>query len=128
MKKEITTIELIEKYLEGRISEKEKKGFEELIQADPAFKALFDDISKLIIGVEFSARKELLNKLKETEKGLPTIESGHEPKVIRFRRFKYGIAVAATIAILIGSLYTIIISRNQSDSTTYFKEYYRPYP
>ncbi len=128
MKKENADIILIEKYLEGQLSKKEIKEFEERLKEDRYFRVLVHDIKKLVKGIEFSARQELLNKLKKTEKSLPAIPEGRTPRVIKLRRLKYAVAVAATIALLAGSIYTIIISRDQSLKEDYFMEYYAPYP
>jgi len=128
MKNEIVHIELIEKYLEGKISKKDKKSLEDRLHSDSAFKSLVEDLGGLIKGIQYSAHKDLMNKLKKTEKLLPPVQGVHKPKTVRFRRFKYAVAVAATIILLLGSIFTIIISRNQTAEEDYFMKYYVPYP
>ena len=128
MSKEDINIDLIEQYLAGRSSKKEKEELEKRLQEDSAFNALFEDVKKMIRGVELSARNELLNKLRETEKGLPDIAMERKPKVVRIRRLKYAIAVAATIALLIGSVYTILTTRDDGSRENYLTNYYAPYP
>jgi tetratricopeptide (TPR) repeat protein len=128
MSKEDANIDLIELYLAGRSSKKEKEEVEERMQNDPKFKALFEEVRKVIKGVEYSARNELLNKLRETEKGLPEIVLEKKPRIVRIKRIKYAIAIAATIALLIGSVYTILISRDDGSREDYLTNYYAPYP
>ena len=128
MSKEDTNIDLIEQYLASRSSMKEKQQVEERMQNDAAFKILFKEIRKVIMGVKYSARNELLNKLRETDKGLPEIVIEQKPKVVLVRRLKYAVAIAATIALLIGSVYTILISRHDGGKENYLTNYYAPYP
>ncbi len=128
MSKEDINIDLIEQYLAGSSSKKEKQDVEERMQNDASFKSLFEEIRKVIKGVELAARNELFNKLKETEKGLPEITIDKKPKVLRIRKFKYAIAVAATIALIVGSVYTLLISRHDDGKNDYLTNYYAPYP
>ncbi len=128
MKNETIHIELIEKYLEGRISKKDKKNFEDRLCSDSAFKSLVEDVRGLIEGIRYAAHNDLLNELKKTEKSLSPVQTLHKPKTVGFRRFKYAVAVAATIVLLLGSIFTIIISRSQTGKEDYFMKYYTPYP
>jgi tetratricopeptide (TPR) repeat protein len=128
MKNENVHIELIEKYLEGQISKKDKKNFEDRLRSDSAFKSLFEDVRGLIKGIRYAAHNNLLYKLKETEKSLSPVQRFQKPKTVRFKRFKYAVAVAATIVLLLGSIFAIIISRSQTGKEDYFMKYYAPYP
>lgn len=119
-------IELIECFLADRLSKKDRREVEDLLGSDKKFKALFEELSVVIKGVEYSARNELMNKLKKTEKGLPEIQI--KPKTVTLKKVKYTLAIAATVALLLGSVYTVLISRHSDAKNDYLTNYYSPYP
>jgi tetratricopeptide (TPR) repeat protein len=128
MKKENDNIELIEKYLEGKISGKDKSGFESKLRSDTGFNTLFNDVRQMIQGVRYAAQNDLLNKLKETERSLPAVKIERRTKIFAPGKVKYAFAVAATVALLVSSIYIVFISRDQVRHEDYFTEYYTPYP
>jgi len=111
-------IEIIENYLEGKLSDQEVKDFDQRLTEDSDFNKLFKDIKILIEGIRFSTRKSVYDQLKIVEEKLPDINlkrSGKQtsiftPKPSKKVRPLY-LKIAAIAAILIGAYFISPISK-----------------
>lgn len=74
MDKSYDDIELIESYLECKLSGAELENFEKRKKEDPAFRKMLEDMELMIRGIKQSAKHSLLDDLKELDKSLPEIK------------------------------------------------------
>ncbi|MDN5201742.1 tetratricopeptide repeat protein [Fulvivirgaceae bacterium BMA10] len=126
MENEIRDIALIEQYLEGKLTTEELEEFEVRLQNDELFKKLFDQEETLIAGIRYTGRKGILDKLEAMEEKLPKIdlEKPSEGKVVPMRRRTYLIAIAASIALL---LVTVFVLNKPTNSEVLFAKHFTPY-
>ena len=105
-------IELIEKYLFGKLSEKEKTAFEQRLKNDKEFANEVDFMRDLKISSREFGREELKNKLKKI---------AHEHKAIEIKQntgIRTYLAIAASIIVVIGiaALFYWTPSKNNSNN------------
>lgn len=105
-------IELIEKYLFGKLSEQEKTAFEQRLKNDKEFANEVNFMSDLKISSREFGREELKNKLKKI---------AHEHKVIGIKQnpgIRTYLAIAASIIVVIGiaALFYWTPSKNNSNN------------
>lgn len=124
MDKEITQIESIELYLDGKLKGSEKEQFEQQLQEDRAFSDLYEETRSMVQGIRFSARQKLLEKLKATEKELPEVLL-HKGRTMK--RYLLPLAAAATIAILVGTYLLAGPGRSEKAMNQYLAEHMEPY-
>ncbi len=111
MKEDMHDIELIEKFLDGKMTAKEKLLFEEKQAQNEEFKTLLTDMDMLLEGVKRSAAKttkeEKLERLKffseimEMEAHAAEEEKSDSKKIIPFYQKPWVLAAAASIALLV---------------------------
>ncbi len=126
MNKKAHQIELIEKFIGKNATEKEAEEFDKLISENQSFQNLYKEMAAIIPGIENSARKSLLNNLKEFDAGLPEIQAHsiiHPKRKIRW--IAWSAAVAACLVGLVLSI-TLINSGNNKYNEIY-SQYYKPY-
>ncbi len=98
------SVELIEHYLEGRLSEAELKAFEERMQSEPAFKEEVEAFRTLGMQLEaYDERRKLKEKLEQFHHELDAEENGHTRKTLKIQLPYQTIAVAASIALVIST-------------------------
>lgn len=133
MHKNIINIELIEKYLEDKLTGRDLKEFNRRVKEDLSFKILLEEMELVIGGIKRSARSSLQGQLEEIDKQLPEIEikeSKNRTSVFTINRSKKikpiirkVIAVAAmlTSAYFISPVHDIVYCNNlyNSNMTVY---------
>ena len=80
MKEALKHIELIENYVEGKLSEREKQDFETRLIVDSEFKEEFDLYNTVVAGIQDAGRENLKTKLK-----LADDELDNKQKIIDIR-------------------------------------------
>lgn len=101
MKEVLQHIELIENYIEGKLSENERQDFETRLILDADFKEEFELYKAIVAGIKEQGEDNLKTKLK-----LADNELDNEPKIIELKKenkksINYW-AVAATIIFILG--------------------------
>ncbi|MDH5397833.1 MAG: tetratricopeptide repeat protein [Cyclobacteriaceae bacterium] len=116
-------IALIENYLAGKLTGEEANAFRQRLEEDGAFRALFEETKLLISGIQYSARKELLQGLRDLEATLPEVEVTKGFTLAP--TWYYGIAAA--VLMLVASVF--LIPRFIKDSPeALYTAWYAPYP
>lgn len=110
--------EWIDLYLMNRLSEREKKEFEEKLENDKDLREDLDRRGIIISGIQAGLNRELKDILAREESKL-----SKNSRVIRLR-FVSGIA--AGLAVLVAS-YFMFLNHGPDDKEIYF-QYYKPYP
>jgi predicted Zn-dependent protease len=108
---------LIEKYLQNKLSGKEKQLFDELLKNDIQFKeevALHTNIKKITAFNDDANFKNLVSKLENKASS-----TNKKPSYTKW-------LVAASIVVLLGSFYVINLNKNVS-SNELFATYFEPY-
>lgn len=105
-------IDLIERYLDNRLSAEELTEFEQRKIDDKKFNELVTEMNTLVQGIRFSEREKLRKELADLEAGLPEVETEVEAKtekskVIFLKRRVFQMAVAASIVIAFGLFYVL---------------------
>ncbi|MCG8701408.1 MAG: hypothetical protein MI922_25375 [Bacteroidales bacterium] len=124
-------IDLIERYLDNRLSAEELTEFEQRKIDDKKFNELVTEMNTLVQGIRFSEREKLRKELADLEAGLPEVETEVEAKtekskVIFLKRRVFQMAVAASIVIAFGLFYVLRPTALSGDDI--FNEFYKPYP
>lgn len=107
--------ELIEKYIQNRLTPQEKRTLDNLIDTDPNFKNTLKvqiDLKKAITAADNDAFKELLSKIESTN-------------TIKRRNYTKWLA-AASIVLLVGLSYVLFIN-NKPSNDELFSSYFEPY-
>lgn len=105
-------IELIEKHLFGKLSEKEKTAFEQRIKDDTEFAQEVDFIRDFKICAKEFGREELRNKLKKIAEEHKAIETQQNPSI----RTYFAIAASIIVVIGIAALFYWTPSKNDTNS------------
>ena len=107
MNKEEKDIELIEAFIEGRLSEQERKAVEERLELDLNFSQLYVDVMMLIEGIEYKYGKRYKNReasleyLRKLEKGID-----NQPKdIIPLKKINRVWKVAAVLLLLVSVMF-----------------------
>lgn len=104
----MTQIEMIEKYLEGKMGLEEKANFEAELNSNEQLQKAFFKISSLIKGIEGVGRKEVAKDLERLENSLPGVEAELNKRNTYFNSLSYRMAAAITaILVVVGSFYFI---------------------
>ncbi|MEK6780525.1 MAG: hypothetical protein AABY93_02400 [Bacteroidota bacterium] len=138
MKENMYDIELIEKFLDGKMTNEEKKIFEEKQARNQEFKTLLMDMDLLLEGVKRSAAKttkeEKLERLKfygeildmEEHAAKEEKEGVHLQNVIPFYRKPWVLAAAASVAFLM-VVSSIWLQNQQPQNEKLFASYFQPF-
>lgn len=114
-------IDLIEHYLDGKLSDTERLAFEERVRSEAELRAQVEEMKLIREGIVWASRKEVLKSLKELEATLPEVEA----PVIPLWRNTW-LQVAAGISLLAVCAY-LLWPRTQEPAQL-FAEYFEPYP
>ena len=126
MNKEYDHIELIEKYIEKRITDEELKEFEKLFSEDRSFQDLYKTMTAHIAGIKNSARKGLLNDLKKLDDQLPEVPLKGPLQRKGISRWIGWSLAAACVAGIIWVISTFAPDNNKRFDNIYVT-YYKPY-
>ena len=111
-------LEIIERYINGTMTSKELKDFNQLLELDNEFKTKVEDVKTMLTGIETQALKEKLN---EFHKDIPKTIVENTPKTkVRFLNFSK-ISIAAAIIIAVGSIWFFNTSKNEKIYANFFK-------
>ena len=109
MKEPINDIQLIEKFLDGRMSEAEKKEFENKLKLDQRLSEMMTDMNLLVEGIKLSAaqsskeeksdRLKFFNEINEIEKN--AFDPASEAKIIPLYRKPWVLSAAASVILLV---------------------------
>lgn len=138
MKEPINDIQLIEKFLEGRMNEAEKKEFENKLKVDQSLNEMMTDINLLVDGIKMSAaqssreeksdRLKFFNEINEIEKNAFEITSA-ETKIIPIYRKPWVLSAAASIVLLVALTFYFMREQtpiNEKLYTAYFEPFDSP--
>ncbi len=115
------TLELIERYINHKLTDLELSAFEDKLKNNPDFKNQVDDIKIMLLGIEKQTLKEQLDEFHET---IPNkTNSKTEDKKTRFFDFRK-IAVAAAVILALGSIWFF----NDSSAEKIYAKHYTPDP
>ncbi len=113
----------IEEYLNGNLSEDERRDFEARMKSDESLNEKVANHRSLLKGLELGFNRELKSLLQQEEQMQKQI-SIKKNKQIKLRNYSMGLAAA--VALILVSIYSI---RNQSlDSNELYFNYYTSYP
>ncbi len=122
MKTEKENIDLIERYLDDKLSPEELDLFQEKMNSDREFNKLFFEMDRLVQGIKLSAGKTSIEeKLANLEKSLPFQKSKREeaeetPVIILWSYVKqYKLPVAAVFALIFATTFVFTISDFNKD-------------
>lgn len=101
MKEVLKHIELIENYVEGKLSEQEKQDFETRLIIDSDFKEEFDLYNTIVAGIQEAGRENLKAKLRLADEELDNKQKIIDIKNMPKKQMKYW-AVAASVVFVIG--------------------------
>jgi hypothetical protein len=123
----MTQIEMIEKYLEGKMSTEEKFSFEAELKSNEQLQKAFFKISSLIKGIEGVGRKEVAKDLERLENSLPGVEAELNKRNTYFNSLSYRMAAAITaILVVVGSFYFLNPTGNTAPAKL-FDSNFAPY-
>ena len=118
-------IELIEKYLEGKMTLTEKLAFEQNLRENEELRSAFLKVSSLIEGIEHVGRKEALEQLQQIEANIADKSTSVNRKGVFYSaRFSMAAAVIA-ILVVMGSFF--IINNGQTEPSALFESNFTPY-
>ncbi|HYG37972.1 MAG TPA: tetratricopeptide repeat protein, partial [Cytophagales bacterium] len=120
-------IEIIERYLDEKLSPQELAEFQERLASDEEFEKSFQTYRVLIEGLKNSGRNTLRQKLKKLEASISVEESFDKKRMGISLNSIYSYSAAATILLLITFTFIFIIRYNSSP-TELFAENFEPYP
>lgn len=101
MKEVLKHIELIENYVEGKLSETEKQDFETRLIVDGDFKEEFDLYKSVVVGIKASGLVNLKAKLKEADDELDS-SNVIELKPEKKKSYRLYYSIAASIILILG--------------------------
>ncbi len=118
-------IEMIEKYLEGKMTLTEKLAFEQNLRENEELRSAFLKVSSLIEGIEHVGRKEALEQLQQLEATMAdNAPSINRKGVFYSSRFSMAAAVVAVLVIM-GSFF--VINNSQTEPSALFESNFAPY-
>jgi tetratricopeptide (TPR) repeat protein len=118
-------IELIEKYLEGKMTLTEKLAFEQNLRENEDLRSAFLKVSSLIEGIEYVGRKEALEQLQQIEASITDQSTSLNRKGVFFSaRFSMAAAVVAVLVVM-GSFF--MINNSQTEPSALFDGNFAPY-
>jgi hypothetical protein len=110
--------ELLDKYLEGGLSELEAEEFERLKASDPAFNdevAFHDDLSEVVLEDERLRLKKLLSDRKASG-----TRSKQKPKI--------GLIILLAVLLVLASIFIYRYSTQEKSPDVIYAAYFEPYP
>ncbi|MBL4662944.1 MAG: hypothetical protein JKY22_05185 [Flavobacteriaceae bacterium] len=123
-------LEQIDSYLQNSMPEDERTLFEHKLQTDENFKVLFEDIKKLILGIESASLKSSLDGFHNEMIPVKTIDlksaskkTTSKTKLSPFTRIKW--YAAASIIVLLG---LFLLKNDTSPSEQLFAQHFLPDP
>jgi tetratricopeptide (TPR) repeat protein len=118
-------IEMIEKYLEGKMTLTEKLAFEQNLRENEELRSAFLKVSSLIEGIEHVGRKEALEQLQQLEATMAdNAPSINRNGVFYSSRFSMAAAVVAVLVVM-GSFF--VINNSQTEPSALFESNFAPY-
>ncbi len=118
-------IEMIEKYLEGKMTLTEKLAFEQNLRENEELRSAFLKVSSLIEGIEHVGRKEALEQLQQIEANMTNSTPKINKKGVFYSaRFSMAAAVVAVLVVM-GSFF--VINNGQSEPSALFESNFTPY-
>src|SRR5258706_4991533 len=118
----INDIQLIEKFLEGKMTAEEKKEFEKKLTQDQSLNAMMTDMNLLVEGIKMSAaqtsreektdRLKFFNEINEIEKHTSFDIAAPEARVIPMYRKPWILSAAASVLLLVA--FTAYFMREQT--------------
>ena len=127
-------IDLIERYLDEDLDPAELKKFNQKLEQDPEFRRLFNEMDRLVEGIQISARKTTVEeKLVNLERSLPfrrsQKEAGETPVIRLWERVvQYKVAIAAAITMLFVATFVLITQDFKTDPGKLYAENFEPFP
>lgn len=116
-------LELIESHVLGQLSELESFRVEERIRNDDAFKNLYEETRKLILGVRHTSRKDLQQFLESVDQR--NFEESGPQKTTFYSR----LMIAASVVLLLSfGTFWLVNQKNPSLNKLVFEEYYTTFP
>ena len=136
MKNPINDIQLIEKFLEGKMTSEEKKEFEKKLTQDQSLNTMMTDMNLLVEGIKMSAaqtsREEKTDRLKffaelnEIEKRAPLDISTPVARVVPMYRKPWILSAAASVLLLV--TLTVYLMREQTPlNEKLYVAYFEPF-
>lgn len=126
MNTEEKDIDLIEKYLEGKLQGADYQEFKSRLAEDEEFNQSLMEMETMVSGIRYTGRQKVIQELKRLESGLPQPGQPAETKVLPIRRFKTWAAAAAILLIAVTAMW--LVTRGPVDQQELFISYYQPYP
>lgn len=114
-------LELIEDFLHGRLSARDKKSLEEKISSDAAFARLVEKERQLIDALSDERSRQFVNRVEDIIQTTPLTSRNRE----RMRR-GVGIAIAASLLVVSGLLF--FLPRQSQSTEAMFQTYFKSYP
>jgi anti-sigma-K factor RskA len=123
MEQEEKNIDLIEAYVKGTLSERERADFEKRQAEDPEFASAVEDYALIMKEINTSQAQHFAQKLKTWDDEI----ADRETRVIPLRRI---LAIAATvlITVLAGGYLFSRYGATTRDNQQLFTAYFKPYP
>lgn len=115
-------LELIEKYLHGKLDAPELESFENRLKADQTFAEEVNDYKGIIVGIDEYGRDRFSATVAGWEQEVKGPSKKKEGKVVSFKNY---LAMAASLALLLISGYFLFF--NQSNESRLFAQYFQPY-
>lgn len=126
MTQEELDIELIERYLEGRLSQEELNEFRQRLSRDRNFEKSVETYKAIIGGIKYSGENILRQKLKKLEASITAQENLDKRKFGIPLKPIYSYSAAATILLLLTFTFIFILRHNPSPREV-FTENFKPY-
>ncbi|GCC52771.1 hypothetical protein SanaruYs_30100 [Chryseotalea sanaruensis] len=112
-------LDIVERYLEGNLSEQERTAFEERLLHDEMLRLQVDDMKVIRAGIMLASRNATLQSLKQLENTLPSIET----KVISFWSNTWLQAAAVLLIGIVAYVLWPVNSIEQKLFATHFEVY-----
>jgi len=130
MKNEFKDIEQLERYQRGTCSGKEKQEVEHRLIKDEGFRGLHDDMELMVQGLRrTSDGSSIEDKIELLKDAFEVLDEAEEKEVINlnswFTRNRSTLSVAATISLLVASVFIFRTSTTNPDNL--FQNYFEPY-
>ncbi|MDZ7742300.1 MAG: hypothetical protein U5Q03_11240 [Bacteroidota bacterium] len=114
----------IEKYLAGKLEEKEQAEFEKKLKEDPEFRKLFDHLQNIKKSIAYKDRIEFLSKLEEAESRYFNKRT-KKPKKPGGKGLL--LSLAAVTLLLISTALFLFFKEGQRSGQELFNQYFSPY-
>jgi len=115
-------LDLIERYLHGKLVAQELEVFEERLKADQSFAVEVNDYKETMEGIDSYGREQFTNTVSGWEQEIKASAKKNEGKVIPFKNY---LSMAATLALLLISGYFLFFY--QSAEEQLFAQHFQPY-